>query len=79
MEGNSDPFKCDLLSRLADLINRWFILSPGGEWTVEANPGTIDAEKADILATAGVNRIQFGVSHFSLIFRVLERNHGRAR
>ena len=31
------------------------------EWTVEANPGTIDAPKAQMLAAYGVNRISLGV------------------
>src|SRR5262249_16192035 len=50
-----------------------------GEWTVEANPGTIDAEKADILAQAGVNRISLGAQSFQPgLLQVLEREHGRA-
>ncbi|MBS4030168.1 MAG: radical SAM family heme chaperone HemW [Clostridiales bacterium] len=31
------------------------------EWTVEANPGTLDREKVDILASSGVNRLSLGV------------------
>ena len=79
--GGGTPTRLDasLLSRLAALINRWFILTPGGEWTVEANPGTLDAEKADVLAAAGVNRVSLGAQSFQPeLLRVLERNHGRA-
>ena len=79
--GGGTPTRLDasLLSRLAALINRWFILTPGGEWTVEANPGTLDAEKADVLAAAGVNRVSLGAQSFQpKLLRVLERNHGRA-
>ena len=46
------------------MIRRWFLLAPGGEWTVEANPGTLDREKADILAEAGVNRVSLGAQSF---------------
>ena len=35
------------------MIRRWFPLAPGGEWTVEANPGTLDEAKADVPAGAG--------------------------
>src|SRR5262249_60778695 len=47
----------DQLSRLASTISQWLVLAPGGEWTVEANPGTLDDAKADVLASSGVNRI----------------------
>ncbi len=50
------------LERLLDQVRRWFPLEPGGEWTVEANPGTLDAEKADVLASGGVNRVSLGAS-----------------
>ena len=46
------------------IIRRWFLLAPGGEWTVEANPGTLDAEKADVLAEAGVERVSLGAQSF---------------
>ncbi|QEH34088.1 Oxygen-independent coproporphyrinogen-III oxidase-like protein [Aquisphaera giovannonii] len=65
------------LGRLVEIIGRHFALEPGGEWTIEANPGTLDAEKADILAAAGVNRISLGAQSFHPdLLRVLERNHG---
>ena len=41
------------LERLLAMVRRWFPLAAGGEWTVEANPGTLDAEKADVLAAGG--------------------------
>jgi oxygen-independent coproporphyrinogen-3 oxidase len=66
------------LSRLTTLIRRWFHLVPEGEWTVEANPGTLDAEKAEILAEAGVDRVSLGAQSFNpALLRVLERDHGR--
>jgi oxygen-independent coproporphyrinogen III oxidase len=64
------------LGRLVALIAWWFRLSPGGEWTVEANPGTLDLEKADVLAARGVNRVSLGAQSFQpKLLRALERNH----
>lgn len=68
------------LSQLCTMINQWLILAPGGEWTVEANPGTIDAPKADVLASAGVDRISLGAQSFQPgLLQILEREHGRAQ
>jgi oxygen-independent coproporphyrinogen III oxidase len=67
------------LAALCTFIKKWFILSDDGEWTVEANPGTIDREKADVLAEAGVDRISLGAQSFQpALLAVLEREHGRA-
>ncbi len=66
------------MRRLTSIIGRWLNLAPGGEWTVEANPGTLDHEKADILAEAGVNRISLGAQSFQpAVLAVLDREHGR--
>lgn len=35
------------------------------EWTVEVNPGTLTAEKAAVLRTAGVNRLSVGAQSFA--------------
>jgi oxygen-independent coproporphyrinogen-3 oxidase len=65
------------LARLTGFIARMLPLAEGGEWTVEANPGTLDAEKAEILAAAGVNRISLGAQSYQPgLLRVLEREHG---
>ena len=65
--GGGTPTRLDasLLARLTALINRWFILTPGGEWTVEANPGTLDVQKADLLAAAGVHRVSLPARLFN--------------
>ncbi len=47
------------------------------EWTVEANPGTIDEEKARIALAAGVNRVSTGAQTFDPQgLKVLGREHG---
>ncbi len=64
------------IQRLLAMIAHWYHLAPDGEWTVEANPGTLDAEKADALADGGVNRISLGAQSFRVeLLRALERNH----
>jgi oxygen-independent coproporphyrinogen-3 oxidase len=78
--GGGTPTRLDArqLSRLTGIIKKWLIPTAGGEWTVEANPGTLDPEKADVLAEAGVNRVSLGAQSFQTeLLRVLERQHGR--
>jgi oxygen-independent coproporphyrinogen-3 oxidase len=78
--GGGTPTRLDAvqLRRLTRLIRSQLVLAPGGEWTVEANPGTLDAEKADVLAEAGVDRVSLGAQSFRPeSLRVLERHHGR--
>jgi oxygen-independent coproporphyrinogen-3 oxidase len=49
------------------------------EWTVEANPGTLDAAKADVLRQGGVNRVSLGVQTLDdVALRRLGRVHTAA-
>jgi len=74
--GTPTRLSASQLERLLGLTRRWFRLSPGGEWTVEANPGTLDREKSDVLAQGGVNRVSLGAQSFQpSLLRALERNH----
>jgi oxygen-independent coproporphyrinogen-3 oxidase len=76
--GGGTPTRLDAgqLERLLATVGEAFPLAPGGEWTVEANPGTLDAEKADVLAEGGVNRVSLGAQSFRPeSLRTLERNH----
>jgi oxygen-independent coproporphyrinogen-3 oxidase len=64
------------LERLLEMVKEWFPLSRNHEWTAEANPGTLDAAKVEILADHGVNRVSLGAQSFHRpLLRVLERNH----
>jgi oxygen-independent coproporphyrinogen-3 oxidase len=64
------------LAQLLAMIRRWFPLTEGGEWTVEANPGTLDEDKADVLADGGVNRVSLGAQSFhATLLQILEREH----
>ncbi|HEY1858827.1 MAG TPA: radical SAM family heme chaperone HemW [Gemmataceae bacterium] len=67
------------LERLLATINRWLPLSTTGEFSVEANPGTLDAEKVAVLADRGVNRVSLGAQSFEpRLLAVLERDHAPA-
>lgn len=51
-------------------------LAPGAEVTCEANPGTLDKEKIDVLIECGVNRISLGVQSLNEPeLRTLGRSH----
>src|SRR5450755_787574 len=46
------------------------------EWTMEANPGSVAAGKADVLKRFGVNRISLGVQSWDdALLKVLGREH----
>ena len=46
------------------------------EWTMEANPGSVAARKADLLKRFGVNRISLGVQSWDdALLKVLGREH----
>ncbi|MFQ3670773.1 MAG: radical SAM family heme chaperone HemW, partial [Verrucomicrobiia bacterium] len=50
----------------------------GIEFTVEANPATVSARKAELLVRAGVNRLSLGVQSFDpKMLRLLGRTHDR--
>lgn len=55
----------DALEYLCKNIFKLFDIQPGYEFTIEANPGTIDYDKAALLAENGVNRISMGVQSFN--------------
>ncbi|MBI1324996.1 radical SAM family heme chaperone HemW [bacterium] len=64
------------LERFCDIVRDTFRLLPGYEWTIEANPGTLDRDKVAILARHGVTRVSLGAQSFdSDALAALERNH----
>ena len=74
--GTPTRLEPDQLKRLLTAVSHWFPLEPGGEWTVEANPGTLDPRKIEVLKQGGVNRISLGAQSFHKpTLQVLERNH----
>ncbi len=76
--GGGTPTHLDAarLDRLLALATRWFLLDSGGEFSVEANPTGLGADKIAVLASHGVNRVSLGVQSFDRrILDVLERDH----
>lgn len=64
------------LRRLLGEVARWLPLAAGGEYTLEANPESLTAEKLALLAEAGVNRVSLGAQSFRRdLLAVLERGH----
>ncbi len=64
------------LARLMETFRVWFRFDASAEITIEANPGSLDQDKVDLLADHGVNRISLGGQSFHPhLLRVLERNH----
>lgn len=54
----------DELRALMGMLRRNFSLAPGGEYSIEVDPRTIDASRLDTLAELGFNRLSFGVQDF---------------
>ena len=52
------------LRQLFDSVKRRVDVGSVTEWSCEANPGTLDREKATLLREAGVNRASLGVQSF---------------
>lgn len=69
----------DDLQRLFDLVLSRCRLAPGAEFTVEANPVDLDADRIACLVAAGVNRVSLGAQAFDPgILELLERDHDEA-
>lgn len=64
------------LQRLLTQIAELFLLEPGGEYTVEANPDGLSDDKLAVLRDNGVNRLSLGVQSFDAqVLKTLERTH----
>lgn len=66
------------LRRLLEIVLRKFTLTGDYEFSVEANPAGLGADKVAVLAAAGVNRISLGIQSFDAdVLHFLERDHRR--
>ena len=64
------------LARLLSAILHWLPPETGHEFSVEANPESLDAEKVAVLADHGVTRVSLGAQSFHPhLLRTLERLH----
>lgn len=74
--GTPTALPATLLKELLRLIACAVHVGDVEEWSCEANPGTVSAEKADILLTGGVNRISLGAQSFiDANLELLGRSH----
>jgi oxygen-independent coproporphyrinogen-3 oxidase len=63
--GGSPTFLSDAeLHRLMAMLRRAFELAPGGEYSIEVDPRTVDTGRLEALAAMGFNRLSFGVQDF---------------
>lgn len=63
--GTPTALAADDLLAVICAVRESFRLTGEEEFTVEANPGTVDAKLLERLCEAGVNRLSFGVQSFS--------------
>jgi len=63
--GGSPTFLSDAeLRQLMTMLRRSFSLAPGGEYAIEVDPRTVDADRIAALYDMGFNRLSFGVQDF---------------
>lgn len=71
------------LARLLELVQHWFPITPGGEFSIEANPidlaDDVASERGAVLQAAGVTRVSLGAQSFRADkLQLLERDHDAA-
>ena len=59
--GTPSILSANALAQLFADIHLNFTIHPAAEITVECNPGTVDAEKLNVMRENGVNRLSFGL------------------
>ncbi|QDU79042.1 Oxygen-independent coproporphyrinogen-III oxidase-like protein [Polystyrenella longa] len=76
--GTPSHLTLPVLEKLFSLLNEWFELAPGYEFSMEVNPAGLLVEKIDLFRAAGINRISLGLQSFdNEILKTLERDHNR--
>lgn len=63
--GTPTILSAELLQQILKQVQTSFTFDEEVEFSIEANPGTVDLEKLLVLQAGGVNRISFGVQTFS--------------
>jgi len=62
--GTPTFFNDEELAELMAMLRRNFSLVPGGEYSIEVDPRTVDETRLETLARLGFNRLSFGVQDF---------------
>lgn len=74
--GTPSYLDADQLKRLFKIVEENFSVRPDAEYTIEANPESLDAAKLEALRSCGINRISLGVQSFHPHYlKYLGRNH----
>nr|WP_256250845.1 radical SAM family heme chaperone HemW [Nitrosomonas sp. Nm51] len=74
--GTPSLFSAESIDTLLTAIKTLLPLEPGAEVTLEANPGTFEAEKFADYQAAGINRLSIGIQSFNSIhLQALGRIH----
>ena len=74
--GTPTHLSSEQLQQLCTTVTQWFPLAAVNEFSMEANPLDLTVEKAELLASCGVNRISLGAQSFSSSkLALLERDH----
>ncbi|MBE6113194.1 MAG: radical SAM family heme chaperone HemW [Peptococcaceae bacterium] len=73
--GTPSCLPTELLKRVLEAVQKFFVNDALVEYTMEANPGTLNAEKLQIMKQYGVNRLSFGVQsdredHLKMLGRI---------
>ena len=75
--GTPTAFNHAELSRFFEILERSIDLRHTVEFSIEANPGTLDAEKLALLLEHGVTRLSLGMQTFQPhLLKILGRVHG---
>lgn len=59
--GTPSILKAEEIQSIMEAVNQSFCLEPGAEVTIEANPGTVTADKLKAYIQSGINRISIGL------------------
>lgn len=62
--GTPSLFSVAQIEKIAQTVRAHFEFDARAEWTLEANPGTVDLEKLRALRDMGINRLSLGVQTF---------------
>jgi len=75
--GTPSAFNLSEMTRFFEILERCVDTGVVAEYTIEANPGTVDGAKLELLLAHGVDRISFGVQSFQPhLLQLLGRVHG---
>jgi len=76
--GGGTPTHLNLaqLTQLLYILERWVPLLPGGEFSIESTPDSLNREKVQLLQSHGLTRVSIGIQTFhDHLLPVLERRH----